>query len=434
MNYYIWVLGCAMNNSDAERIATVMDLLGYKKVDIEEEANLLIVVACSVRQKAIDRINGRLKVWGKRKKNEPNFKTILTGCVLEKDRKRMSKAFDVIFEINDLGKLPGYLGEILEPGSVDVLGRSGEYLGITPTYDSKFRAYVPIMTGCNNFCSYCAVPYTRGREKSRPKAEVVAEAKDLIKKGFKEITFLGQNVNSYGHDISKNIKSSEPFISLLNELDAIPGDWRGYFYSNHPKDLTEELIVTISKLKHFPPYIHFPLQSGSDRIIKEMNRHYTVSEYLSKVEKIREAMPNVTLTTDVMVGYPGETVKDFEETVSVMKKARFDMAFTALYSPRPGAKSAEMVDDVTIQEKKRRDKILIATVAETVAENNQVFKGRVERVLVDEHKGGNYYGRTAGYKVVEIKTDQPLEIGQFYDVLIETVGSWKLFGKIKDSS
>lgn len=429
MNYYIWVLGCAMNNSDAERIATVLDLLGYKKANTEEEANLVLTVACSVRQKAIDRINGRLKVWQKRKANEPNFRTVLTGCVLDTDRKRMQKAFDVIFSIDELGKLPGLLGEVLEPEKVETLGKSGEYLGITPAYESDFRAYVPIMTGCNNFCSYCAVPYTRGREKSRPEKEIVAEARILIEKGFKEITFLGQNVNSYGHDLTGDVKESKTFTDLLKKLDAISGEWRGYFYSNHPKDLSDELISLMPTLKHFPAYIHFPLQSGSDRIIKEMNRHYTQKKYLEMVRRIRKAMPEGTLTTDVMVGYPGETEADFAETVKVMKKAKFDMVFTGIYSPRAGTKSAKLSDNVPMSEKKRRDKVLIGVVAETVKENNQIYPGRTERVLVDGEKVGKYYGRTAGYKVVEIETDQRLNIGQFYDIRIESAGAWKLVGK-----
>lgn len=430
MKYFLWVLGCAMNYSDAERIKTILNLLGYQKTEKEEEADLIITVACSVRQTAIDRIYGKVKSWRKLKKDNPKLITILTGCVLKKDLNKMADIFDVIFEIEELGKLPGLLGEKLTPEKTEVLGKSGEYLGIIPSYESKFRAYVPIMTGCNNFCSYCAVPHTRGREKSRPKEEILKESQNLIKKGFKEITFLGQNVNSYGQDFEKEAKGSQFFIELLKELDEIEGEWRGYFYSNHPKDMSDDLIALIPILKHFPAYIHLPLQSGSNRIIKEMNRHYTKDQYLALVGKIRGAMPEVTLTTDIMVGYPGEEEKDFRETADVMEKAKFDMAFTAQYSPRPGTKSAKDPDSVPKAEKKKREKILIDILAGTAKENNQRLVGKKLRVLIDGKKSDKYYGRTEGYKVVEIETDQPMKVGQFCDVEIESAGAWKLTGLI----
>ncbi len=412
-----------MNYSDAERMSAVLESLGYAKTENEKEADLFVVIACSVRESAVLSIYGKVRDLNQAKAANPNFKTVLTGCVLAKDRKKLSKVFDLILEMKDIDKLPKFLGH------KDTL-LSGEYLSITPHYESTFRAYVPISTGCDNYCSYCAVPYTKGREKSRPAIEIVSEVRDLVEKGYKEITLLGQNVNSYGHDITGNLKDNSTFISLLQEIDQTPGDYRVYFYSNHPKDMSDELIAALAKLEHFPHYIHLPLQSGNDEIIRKMNRHYKKEEYLALVRRIRKAMPDVNLTTDIIVGYPGETEEQFQDTADVMRKAEYDMAFIAQYSPREGTISAKQSDDVSKEEKIRREKILQKIVSETVLEHNKKLIGTTQRVLIDEQKADKYFGRTSGYKVVEIKTDQPLEIGQFIDVKIESATSWKLHATI----
>ena len=428
MKYFFWILGCAMNYSDAERVAAVLENLGYTKTEKENEADIFVVIACSVRESAALSIYGKVCDLAEYKIKNKKFKTILTGCVLEKDKKKLKKSFDIILEIKDIEKLSQLLftNSPKEP-------KSGEYLSIQPHYESNFRAFVPISTGCDNFCTYCAVPYTRGREKSRPMDEIITEVKGLVQRGYKEITLLGQNVNSYGNDLPK--KNS--FGKLLTELDKIPGDYRIYFYSNHPKDMSEELIETMAKLKHFPRYLHLPLQSGDDEIIRRMNRHYTKEKYLELVKKIRKAMPDVTLTTDIIVGFPGETEEQFADTVEVMRLAEYDMAFIAQYSPREGTISAKQPDNVTKVEKIRREKILQKIVTETVLEHNNELIGTTQRVLIDEQKNDKYYGRTEGFKVVEIKTDLPrdkagqlLQIGQFIDVKIESVSSWKLVGTL----
>lgn len=412
MKYYIWVLGCAMNYSDAERIATVMDLFGYKKTEAENDADVIITVACSVRQTAIDRIYGKIKKWQKLKTKNQKLKIILSGCVLPEDKAKMKKSFDLIFEIDKIEKLAEFLSQ-----NKDIKGLSGGYLSLMPQHDSSFRAFVPIMTGCNNFCSYCAVPYTRGREKSRSQKEIIQEVEDLIGRSYKEIHLLGQNVNSYAND----------FSSLLKKIDSIPGEWRGYFYSNHPKDFSEELIESVAKLKHFPHYIHLPLQSGNDNILKSMNRHYNQKSYLDLVDKIRKIMPGVVLTTDIIVGYPGEGEKEFADTTDVVKKAKFEMIFIGQYSPRPGTKSAKLLDEISKEEKKKRDRIITDLLAQNLERVNKKFVNKTVRVLIDEEKSGKFYGRTKEYKVVEIKTDQPLEVGQFIDVKIIDSGAWKLF-------
>lgn len=413
-----------MNYSDAERLSSVLEGLGYERTAQEEDADLIVTVACSVRQTAIDRIYGKAKKWAKFKRKKPNLKLLLTGCVQEHDRKKMNQVFDHIFEIKDLGEVPKMLG-----GEAAVGDFSKDYFGIIPTYGSSFRAYVPISTGCNNFCSYCAVPYTRGREKSRPQEEVVAEVKGLVEKGYKEITLLGQNVNSY-RQTEEGVTNSSPFINLLKELDKILGDHRIYFYSNHPKDMSEDLIELMPKLEHFPPYIHLPLQSGSNEIIKRMNRHYTKEKYLGLVKNIKEAMPQGAITTDIIVGFPGETDSQFQETVEVMRAAEFDMAFTAQYSPREGTSSAKFKDSVLKAKKVKREKELIDILRESSYAINKKFVGQTLKVLVDGKKAESHYGRTETYKVVEIGSKKPLKIGEFQAVKIVEAQPWKLIGVV----
>jgi tRNA-2-methylthio-N6-dimethylallyladenosine synthase len=436
MKYYFWILGCAMNYSDSERIATILERAGYERTYEENEANLFVVISCSVRESAILRIYGKMKDIRARKDEGEELTTILTGCVLENDRKKLEKVFDVIIETKDIECIPNKLKDINDFTSTTTMvsGGSSDYFRVKPHYESSFRAFVPISTGCDNFCSYCAVPYTKGREKSRPTDEIVEEVAFLINSGYKEITLVGQNVNSYGHDITGNKNDNSPFINLLNSLDEIDGDHRIYFYSNHPKDMTNELIIALTRLKHFPHYIHLPLQSGNNEILKEMNRHNTREDYLELVSKIRKAIPDVTLTTDIIVGYPGERDEQLADTAEVMKEAEFDMAFIAQYSPRSGTVSAKKVDDVTRKEKKRREAILQEIVKKTVLVHNQKLVSSTQIVLIDEQKDGKYYGRTEGYKVVEIKTDQPLQVGQFIDVKIDRVCSWKLFGSVTQQS
>lgn len=424
MKYFLFILGCAMNYSDAERLSSVLNSLGYSKTEKEQEADIIFVISCSVRQTAIDRIYGKTKLWNKIKEKRP-LKLALSGCVLEKDRKKMQEIFDFVFDIKDLSLLPNLLDNQTPKTDPE------DYFSIHPKYESNFQAYVPVSTGCNNFCSYCAVPYTRGREKSRMPEDIIKEVMSLVESGYKEITLLGQNVNSYGQDLDPgSAKDSRMFVDLLEHIDRIPGDFRVYFYSNHPKDMSDLLIKTLPKLNHFPNYIHLPLQSGNDEIIRKMNRQYTKEKYLILVEEIRGAIPDVVLTTDIIVGFPGEDEKAFQDTAEVMEKAKFDMAFIAQYSPREGTVSAKIPDDVPKEVKKKRDAELVKTLENTVLEHNKKLQGKELKVLVDGAKGDRIFGRTEGYKVVEIKTDRKDLIGQFVMVKIGKVGPWKLGGEL----
>ncbi len=426
MKYYIFVIGCDMNKNDAERMSAVLSMLGLEETKDESNADFLIAICCSVRLSATNRIFGRGREW--QKYHKKGAKILLTGCVLEKDKEKLYKYYDNIFPIEEINKLPEILG--IKSNKEELK----EYLSVYPLYESSFRAYVPIMTGCNNFCSYCAVPYVRGREKSRPKEEIIKEIKDLISNNYKEIILLGQNVNSYQDNDTQRTdlcdNKGPSFVELVTAIDKIDGDYRIYFYSNHPKDVSSELIDTLPKLKHFPNYIHLPLQSGSTSILRSMNRNYTKEDYLKLVSDIKKKIPNVAITTDVIVGYPGETKGQFQDTVDVMKKVRFNMAFTAQYSERSGTKSAKIKDNIPHEEKKKRDEKLQKVLGTSLIAINRKLVDTKQRVLIDSEKSGKYYGRTDSYKVVEIKTDQKLEIGQFYIVRISKAEAWKLFATL----
>ena len=322
MKYCLITYGCQMNKSDSERLAAVLDKSGHKPAAEIKIADLIVLNACSVRQSAIDRIYGKINQIQKLKKKP---KIILTGCLLETDKRKFEGKVDEIWDIVDFDLIPKY-----QPGE---------------------QAYVPIMTGCNNFCSYCVVPYTRGREKSRPVEKIIKEVKSLIKKGYKEIMLLGQNVNSYK---SQAIN----FTKLLKILNDLAGNFQLSFLTSHPKDMSDELINIIANSEKVAKEIHLPAQSGDNTILKKMNRHYTVSHYKNLIKKIRRKIPNTKISTDVIVGFPGETKKQFQNTVKLFKEIKFDKAYIAKYSPRLGTAAAKLKDGVSQKEKKRRWRIL----------------------------------------------------------------------------
>jgi tRNA-2-methylthio-N6-dimethylallyladenosine synthase len=335
MKYHITVFGCQMNISDAERISGAFEALKYKKTDNINDADLVIMVMCSVRQSAVDRIFGMAEKFKKLKKKP---KTILTGCILKRDKIKFGKVFDRVMNLEDLLK-------------------AKKYLEIEPKYSSEKTAYVPIMTGCNNFCSYCVVPYTRGREVSRQPRKVIAEIKNLAKNGYKEIWLLGQNVNSY-----KDGKTNFP--KLLKMANDVSGDFKLNFTSSHPKDFSDELIETMAKCNKLSMDLNLPIQSGDDEVLKRMNRPYTVAQYKNLVKRIKKVLPKIRLSTDIIVGFPGETKKQFNNTVKTLKEIGYGVAFINKYSPRAGTVASKMKDDVPWAEKKRREKILIELINE----------------------------------------------------------------------
>ena len=451
-----------MNKSDSERIATILEKIGYKSASRENEADLILINMCSVRQSAVDRVYGLIQKLKNLKTKKPGLKTILTGCILKEDKRKFKKGFDLILNIKNLPKWPN----LLVPNSHDRALYELEYLNIQPKYQTNFRAFVPIMTGCNNFCSFCVVPYTRGREVSRPAKDILCEVENLIEKGAnpirnaisngaREIWLLGQNVNSY-QSIGKNSSAAASakadkivkFHDLLKMINEIPGNFWIRFTSPHPKDFSDELINTMAKCQRVTPYLNLPVQSGDDEILKKMNRPYTVNQYKDLVKKIRDKFAlireglerGVAISTDIIVGFPGETKKQFENTVKLFKEIKFDMAYIAEYSPRPGTAAEKLKDDVPKKEKERRYKILTEVLKETALENNKKFVGKEIEVLIERqgirNKKQVYFGKTRTYKTVKIQLDpKPYTlnanlIGNFVKVKIIDALPWGLKGKL----
>ncbi|MFH1966532.1 MAG: MiaB/RimO family radical SAM methylthiotransferase [Patescibacteria group bacterium] len=321
VKYHIITYGCQMNESDSERIATQLEKQKHQLAKNIKQADLIVINVCSVRQSAINRVYDKIK---KIRLFSKKPKIILTGCILEKDKKQFKEKVDKIKPISDNFK-------------------------IKTNCQSTKQALVPIMTGCNNFCSYCAVPYTRGREKSRPTQEIIKEVKNLIKNNYKEITLLGQNVNSYQNNFPK----------LLKTLNHLPGNFEINFMTSHPKDMSDELISIIASSKKVSKNIHLPVQSGDNKILKKMNRGYTVQDYKKLIKKIRQQIPKAKISTDIIVGFPDETEKQFQNTVKLVKEIRFSQAYVSAYSPRPGTVAHKFKDNIPSGIKKRRKKILL---------------------------------------------------------------------------
>jgi len=329
-----------MNKSDSERISTILENKGYQSASKENEADLILVNMCSVRQSAVDRVFGFGQKLKKLKALNPKLKTILTGCILKQDKRKFRKKFDEIWEMKN-------------------------YFEIAPKCQNRFQTLIPISNGCNNFCSYCVVPYTRGPLICHTHKEILKEVKEVVKKGLnpirnaisngaREIWLLGQNVNDYNSPTEQKIN----FAKLLEMVNDIPGDFKIRFMSPHPADFTDELIDVMAKSKKIAKYLNLPVQSGDNEILKKMNRPYTIEQYKNLVKKIRKKIPDINLTTDVIVGFPGETQSQFKNTVKLFKEIKFNLAYIAKYSPRPGTAAFRMKDNVPLKEKKRREKIL----------------------------------------------------------------------------
>jgi tRNA-2-methylthio-N6-dimethylallyladenosine synthase len=440
MKYFIITYGCQMNKSDSERIAQALENIGYRPASKENEADLILVNMCSVRQSAADRVYGKIKDFDKLKAQSSKLKTILTGCILKTDKRKFAKGFDFILDIKDMPAL-------LEKLNINTKHHFSQkhYLDIRPKHKSLFSALLPIMTGCNNFCSFCVVPYSRGREISRSPKEILSEIKNSIKNKYKEIWLLGQNVNSYNAvgDISTESRyNSESDISsktryksqtfsfpkLLKMINAIPGNFWIRFTSSHPKDLSDELIETMAGCKKVTPYLNLPVQSGDDEILKRMNRPYTVGYYRALVKKIRRKIPNICLSTDVIVGFPGETRKQFQNTVKLFREIKFDMAYISQYSPRPGTLAFKMRDSVSRVEKGQRWSILNEVLKSSALEQNQKYIGKKIEVLAQERKDGLLIGKSRHYKTVRFIGPERL-IGQFVKVKILNATAWGLKGE-----
>ena len=432
--YRVECFGCQQNEADAERIAGIAEAMGYVPAEGREDADLIVINTCAVREHAELRALSNTGGLKKLKKKNPGLIIAVCGCMAQEqsrtDQLMGSYPYvDIVFGTDRIHTLPELVSKVRErrerifavtraPHSE--FGNIAE--GLPAVRPVRHRAWLSVMYGCDNFCSYCIVPYVRGRERSRRERDVLDEARAYIADGAKEITLLGQNVNSYRGE------EGFDFPSLLLAVCELEGDFRVRFMTSHPKDCSDRLIEACRHPKA-APHIHLPFQSGSDRILKLMNRHYTVSQYLERVETIRRVLPDAALTTDVICGFPGETEWDFEGTLEVVRQSRFDMIFTFLYSPRPGTRAAEMEDQVPHEVKVRRFGALSELENSIARENNEALVGSVQRVLCDE-AGEICTGRSGQNKPVSF-TSASARVGEFTDVVIKSAEAYRLCGEEK---
>lgn len=407
-----------MNISDSERIASFLEKNGHHSEPNPIRADLVIINTCSVRQSAIDRVWGQLnKLSGLKNRT---MKIALTGCLLPEDKKKLKEKFDLFFAIKDLPELPFMINKLFNRDDSSDKRYWDNYLQIPAKNQSPFFALIPIMTGCNNFCSYCVVPYTRGCEISRPVEDIISEVRGLIKKGYKEIWLLGQNVNSYSYI---------PFAELLKKINDIPGEFWIRFTSSHPKDFTDELIKAIKNCDKVTEYLNLPVQAGDDIVLKKMNRPYDIKKYREIIKKIELEIPGICLSTDVIVGFPGETKKQFQNTVSLFKDIKYDMAYISQYSPRPGTPARKLKDDVDLKEKKSRWKVLTEILKKTALKKNRKYLGKTVDVLVDKESKGYLLGKSRTYKTVKFKGSKKI-VGKFVKVKITQSLEWGLQGSL----
>ncbi|MEE1219368.1 MAG: tRNA (N6-isopentenyl adenosine(37)-C2)-methylthiotransferase MiaB [Ruminococcus sp.] len=432
---YIRTYGCQQNVADSEKIKGMLAKSGFDFVDAPDDADFILFNTCAVREHAEDRVFGNVGALKNLKRKHPQVLIALCGCMMEQkhiaDRIYNSFPFvGLVFGTHSLHHFPELMYNSLVNGKRIIergIDDQKVYEGYPVKRDGTFKGWLPIMYGCNNFCTYCIVPYVRGRERSREKDIIIAEATQMIKDGYKDITLLGQNVNSYG----KKLENGVNFSQLLREIDSIDGDYWLRFMTSHPKDCSKELIDTIAQSKHISKHLHLPFQSGSDRILKAMNRHYDRKKYLEIINYAKEKIDGLSLTSDIIVGFPGETYEDFKETLSLIREVEFTSLFTFIYSPRVGTPAAEMDDPISAEEKSKWFRELLDVQEEIAAKRCASMVGNVEKVLIEAETGKNdeLTGRTSGNIIVELKAPKEL-IGTFQNVKITKARNWILKGEL----
>ncbi|MCF6332972.1 MAG: tRNA (N6-isopentenyl adenosine(37)-C2)-methylthiotransferase MiaB [Draconibacterium sp.] len=439
MKYHVITLGCQMNLSDSERVISVLDEAGYTWTDNEEEAGLIGILACSVRQKAIDKVYSRIYKWNKWK-NHKNLVTFISGCLLPSDHEKFLKLFDITFQMKDLPKLPEIISQYgvttpthLKTGIDPHNENIEKFWDVKPAYKSEFEAFIPIQNGCDKFCTFCAVPYTRGREVSRPSKDILTEVALLVAQGYKTITLLGQNVNSYGLDKKGNEINFAQLLREIGEMGKrLEKEFWVYFTSPHPRDMNDEVIEVISQYSVLGKQIHIPMQSGDDKVLMHMNRKHNMEKYRSIIHSIRRILPQATLFTDIIVGFTGETEEQFENTRLAMEEFKFNMSYTAIYSPRPGATSHRWADDIPQNEKKRRLHILTDELRKHSLPYNNKLIGKTVRVLVrnTDRKEGFLTSHTEGKLIIRFASDDKNLIGQFADVKVTSATDFSMEGEL----
>jgi len=427
--YYIITFGCQMNKADSERLSFYLEKNSLILAESQFKTDVLIITTCGVRQSAEDRVYSLVHQV---KKKNPQTIIVITGCLSERKdvKSRIKNKVDIWLPIQELTSLISKI-EALTAAKINKSLVPGDYLAVAPKHESAFSAYIPIGNGCNNFCSYCVVPYARGREKYRLASEIIKEVKRLIKNGYKEVILIAQNVNSYH-------SGRVDFVRLLMKINDLPGDFWIRFVSSHPKDISPKLIAALGRCSKVCEHVHFALQSGDDDILHKMNRRYTAAHFQGLVKKIRAVgrkyKPELPLaiTTDVIVGFPGETEKQFLNTVKLFKAIKFDMAYISQYSPRFGTVSYQMKDDVSKIEKKRRENVLTKILSQTARANNKYYLKKIVPVLVEgRNRHGEWYGKTRTYKLVRINSAPVNDLsGRFVLVKINKVRDLTLEGTI----
>lgn len=432
---HVTTFGCQMNEKDSEKLLGILETIGYEEVETEE-ADFLIFNTCTVRENANTKLYGHLGQVKKMKERNPQMMIGLCGCMMQEEHviekiRSSYKFVDIIFGTHNIFKLAELLKARVDSKGmiVDIWKDTDQIVEDLPS-DRKFsfKCGVNIMYGCNNFCSYCIVPYVRGRERSRKPEDIIKEVKQVVSEGVKEVMLLGQNVNSYG----KNLENPISFAKLLTMVEEVEGIERIRFMTSHPKDLSDELIEVMAHSKKICKHLHLPVQSGSSRILKLMNRKYTKEHYLALVDKIRTAVPDIAITTDIIVGFPGETEEDFQETLDVVRKAKYDSAFTFIYSKRSGTPAAKMPDQVSEEVVHERFDRLLKVVNETAREQNGKLTGNTELVLVeeiDEKDASMVTGRLSNNSVVHFKGDASL-IGKIVPVVLEESKGFYYLGRL----
>ena len=432
--YYIKTYGCQMNVHDSEEIKSLIENLGYTETDNYEESDLIILNTCAIRENAHDKVFGFLGRCKHLKKTNKNLIIGLCGCMAQEESvvseiREKHPYIDIVFGTHNMNELPKMLAEFTGKQDIEIYSKEGDVIEFGNLYkrDSKISAWVNIMYGCDKFCTYCIVPYTRGKQRSRKSEDILKEVKELKQQGYKEITLLGQNVNAYGKDLDNEIE----FSKLLEQVSDI-GIERIRFVTSHPWDFTDSMIDVIAARDNIMPYIHLPLQSGSDRILKLMGRRYTKEEYLTLFNKIRTKVKNASITTDIIVGFPGETEEDFKETLDVVDKCHYDGAFTFIFSPREGTPASKMADETPLSEKEERLQRLNEKINAYSKESNERMLNTIQKVLitgVSEKDPNKVCGYTENMKLVNVEADKNT-IGQIIDVKITEAKSFSLDGII----
>lgn len=432
--YFIRTYGCQMNVHDSEQIMFELENLGMEKVNTIEEADVVVLNTCAIRENAHDKLYGFLgRCKHEKEKNNNDLIICISGCMAQEegvanDLIKNHPYIDIVFGTHNIHELTDMLINKLDHQDVRVYSIEGQVIeNIEYKRDSNIKAWVNIQYGCDKFCTYCIVPYTRGKQRSRKSSEIIKEVECLVKNGYKEVTLLGQNVNAYGKDID-----DLSFAKLLEKVSDTKID-RIRFVTSHPWDFSDEMIDIISKRDNIMPYIHLPLQSGSTRILKLMGRRYTKEEYLNLYNKIRNTIPNVSITTDIIVGFPNETEEDFNETLDVVNKCKFDSAFTFIYSKREGTPASVMEDKVSLKTKEERLQKLNDLVNKHAKERNDLYLNKTVKVLLEgksEKDDNLLMGYTDTMKLVNVKAPSNL-IGEVVDVVITDVKTWSMDGEVK---